>query len=165
MQTPARWTPFSTAFTPAAGASTRTRTWCLPRRSLIRQTPPFRCIRWPRHTLWPLTHFHPHTVRTLFLAASKGTHQLSTLGYYTDIGTWVTDFKVSCFNVSFGSALRTKRAECLKIFSPLQTENKMHGIKNMWGCSRGIFQFSGQDICIKNYFGSCNDPALSGRKI
>ncbi|KAF3842372.1 hypothetical protein F7725_024323 [Dissostichus mawsoni] len=54
-----------------------------------------RCIRWPRRTLCPLTRFPPHTVRTLFLPASKGTPQLSTPGYYTDIDTWVTDFKVS----------------------------------------------------------------------
>lgn len=55
--------------------------------------------------------------------------------------------------------------ECLMICSPLQTENRMHGIKNMCGCSRGIFQFSGQTICIRNYFCSCNDPALSEKKI
>lgn len=115
MQTPARWTRFSTAFTPAAGACTRTRTWCSPRRCLIRRTPRCRCIRWPRRTRWPHTRFHLHTVRTRFSPASKGTPQPSTPGYYTDIGTWVTDFKVSLGSVAVLRTCGRKAGAALRI--------------------------------------------------
>lgn len=152
MQTQARWTLFSTASTPAVGGSILTQTWCSPRRSRIRRTPPSQCTRWPRRTLFPRTPLHRHTARTRFLAASKGTRPRSTRGYYTDIGTWATDFKVSCQSAStwltFTQETRKASGRCfLKV---TRTQMEFNKAKNVNLQQR--FTFSQQNPCSNNNF-------------